>query len=270
MRVLPRRRRDAPLPAPDRPRRGAAPARRGLRQGEPALARARRRADVLAHRRARPRRRSSRASPGRGGRRTACRSRARSSAFLDALATFGVDYTNGDEGVADTFPASDPTAEQAPGAEPEPCTRAPVAVAAPPSTARRARRGRRRGVRARARLRRDRGDHVLHEHVQPAGDGRRRAAREERRRARPDAQAVGQDEPRARLEGRDRVLRARRPDRVPRRARLQHRRLRLHDLHRELGPAAGGDLRRRSPRATSSSAPSSRATATSRRGSIPR
>ena len=56
------------------------------------------------------------------------------------------------------------------------------------------------------------------------------------------AQAVGEVEPRARLEGRDRVLRARRADAVPRRARLQHRRLRLHDLHRELGPAAGADL----------------------------
>jgi aconitate hydratase len=42
--------------------------------------------------------------------------------FLDALSTFGVDYTNGshDRAVADTFPASDPTTEQAPGGEPEP------------------------------------------------------------------------------------------------------------------------------------------------------
>src|SRR5438128_4697949 len=43
-------------------------------------------------------------------------------AFLEALDTFGVDYTNGsaDKAVADTFPASDPTAEQQPGADPEP------------------------------------------------------------------------------------------------------------------------------------------------------
>src|SRR6266480_2919367 len=43
-------------------------------------------------------------------------------AFLAALDTFGVDYTNGspDKAVADTFPASDPTAEQQPGADPEP------------------------------------------------------------------------------------------------------------------------------------------------------
>ena len=46
------------------------------------------------------------------------------------------------------------------------------------------------------------------------------------------------------LEGRDRVPRARGPRRVPRRARLQPRRLRLHDLHRQQRPAADGDLRR--------------------------
>src|SRR4051812_26611737 len=43
-------------------------------------------------------------------------------AFIAALDTFGVDYTNGsaDRAVADTFPASDPTTEQQPGAAPEP------------------------------------------------------------------------------------------------------------------------------------------------------
>jgi aconitate hydratase len=57
-------------------------------------------------------------------------------AFLDSLGTFGVEnaLTNGshDKAVADTFPASDPTTEQAPGgsAEPEPDAR-PVAVAGP-------------------------------------------------------------------------------------------------------------------------------------------
>ena len=65
-----------------------------------------------------------------------------------------------------------------------------------------------RTVRARPRQRRDRGDHVLHEHVEPAGDDRRRPAREEGGRARPRAQAVGEVVPRARLEGRHRVLRA--------------------------------------------------------------
>ncbi len=38
-------------------------------------------------------------------------------AFVETLGTFGVDYGNGDEAVADTFPASDPTTEQQPGGE---------------------------------------------------------------------------------------------------------------------------------------------------------
>jgi len=43
-------------------------------------------------------------------------------AFIEALDTFGVEYTNGspDMALADTFPASDPTTEQQPGGEPEP------------------------------------------------------------------------------------------------------------------------------------------------------
>ena len=45
------------------------------------------------------------------------------------------------------------------------------------------------------------------------------------------------------IEGRHRVSRARGADRVPRRARLQPRRLRLHDVHRQQRPAARGDLR---------------------------
>ena len=75
------------------------------------------------------------------------------------------------------------------------------------------------------------------------------------RRARPDAQAVGQDLARARLAGRHRVPRPRRADRAARGARLQPRRLRLHDLHRQLGPAAGGGLARRSASATWRSSP---------------
>src|SRR6266850_4604485 len=56
-------------------------------------------------------------------------------AFLEALGSFDVGYSNGspDKAVADTFPASDPTTEQQPGGspEPEPDT-APVATAEPP------------------------------------------------------------------------------------------------------------------------------------------
>ncbi|HUP31625.1 MAG TPA: aconitate hydratase, partial [Gaiellaceae bacterium] len=60
-------------------------------------------------------------------------------AFLDTLGTFGVEnrLTNGsqDAAVADTFPASDPTTEQAPGGSPEPEPNAvPVAVAGPGHT----------------------------------------------------------------------------------------------------------------------------------------
>ena len=167
--------------------------------------------------------------------------------FLDVLGTFGVDnaLTNGshDKAVADTFPASDPTTEQAPGGAARARARRDPGRRRRPRPDARARR--RHGLRARARQRRHRRDHLLHEHVEPAGDGRRRAAGEEGGRARAAQQAVGEDEPRARLEGRDRVLRPRRPDAVPRAARLPHRRLRLHDLHRQLRPAAGGDLGRR-------------------------
>ena len=60
-------------------------------------------------------------------------------AFLDSLGTFGVAnaLTNGshDKAVADTFPASDPTSEQAPGGSPEPePDSVPVAVVGPGRT----------------------------------------------------------------------------------------------------------------------------------------
>jgi aconitate hydratase len=57
-------------------------------------------------------------------------------AFLDSLGTFGIasPLTNGshDKAVADTFPASDPTSEQAPGGSPEPePDSVPIAVVGP-------------------------------------------------------------------------------------------------------------------------------------------
>ena len=79
---------------------------------------------------------------------------------------------------------------------------------------------------------------------QPRGHDRRRSRRAEGARPRPAAQALGQDLPRARLEGGDRVLPALGAPGRPRRARLQPRRLRLHDLHRELRAAPGRDLAR--------------------------
>ena len=60
----------------------------------------------------------------------------------------------------------------------------------------------------------------------------------------PDAQAVGQDQPRARLEGRDRVPREGGSPAVSRSARVQPGGLRLHDVHRQQRSAARGDLRR--------------------------
>jgi len=58
-------------------------------------------------------------------------------AFLDSLGTFDTALTNGshDQAVADTFPASDPTTEQAPGGSPEPePDSVPVAVVGPGRT----------------------------------------------------------------------------------------------------------------------------------------
>ena len=82
----------------------------------------------------------------------------------------------------------------------------------------------------------------LHQHLQPVGDAGRRAAGEEGRGARADAAAVGEDEPRAGLEGGHRLPGARRTDRAAGAARIQPRRVRLHHLHRQLGAAAGGGV----------------------------
>ena len=62
-------------------------------------------------------------------------------------------------------------------------------------------RGRWRARRDRPRFGRDRGDHVLHEHLEPDGDGRRRAAGQERGGARAHGGRDGQDIPRSRLQG---------------------------------------------------------------------
>ena len=128
-------------------------------------------------------------------------------AFRDALPSFGVDYGNAkDEAVAESFPASDPPAYVEPGHE-ELGAAGRRRSRSPRPSRRRARRARRPRVRARPRLRRDRRDHELHEHLEPAGDGRRRPAREEGGRARPRPEAVGEVEPRPRLARRHRLLR---------------------------------------------------------------
>ena len=69
------------------------------------------------------------------------------------------------------------------------------------------------------------------------------------------------------LQGRHGLLRAGRPHAVPGQARLQPGRLRLHHLHRQLRPAAGGGLAPRSTSTTWRSSRCSPATATSRAGS---
>ena len=101
-----------------------------------------------------------------------------------------------------------------------------------------------------ARLGGDRRHHQLHEHIQPLGHARRRSAREESRRGRPGDEAVGEDQPGARLAGRDRLPGSRRPDAVPGQARVLTRGLRVHDVHRELRAAARGGGERRWTRAT--------------------
>ena len=140
--------------------------------------------------------------------------------------------TGYDEAVDESFPSSDPPTNNGGGESPK------VGHSHP----QRGHRGGRARGGLRARLGRDRGDHELHQHLEPVGDDRRRAAREEGGRGRARAHAMGEDVARAGLEGRDRVPRARRPDRAAVEAGLRPGRLRLHDLHRELGPAARGRL----------------------------
>ena len=155
-------------------------------------------------------------------------------AFLDSLGTFGVKdpMKNGshDQAVADTFPASDPTTEQAPGGSPEPVADAtPVAVVGP---------GRKSVPVTGTDYALEHGRVVIAAITSCTNTsnpqvmvGAGLLAKKAIERGLTQ-QALGQDEPRTRVEGRDRVLRPRRPDGLPRAARLPHRRLRLHDLHR--------------------------------------
>ena len=94
-----------------------------------------------------------------------------------------------------------------------------------------------------------------------------RAAGQERGRAGPHDQAVGQDLPGARVQGGHGLLRAGRADALPGEAGLQPGRLRLHHLHRQQRAAAARDHRGRRPTATWPWPPSCPATATSRAAS---
>ena len=283
LRHLPGRRRDARLPAPDRPARRDGRARRGVRQGAGHVARPVGRAALLRAGRARPvdrravaGRSQAPAGPGAAGRRQG-----------------DVPHRAGRLRLAHPRRAG-PQARRPPGGhrgrERHGHRRGErrVVPGLRPGRARHLRRRRRTrrgaGVRRRRapvqpgagharrrrpgdhrpRPRRHRGHHVVHQHLQPVRHGRRRPARQERRREGPVEQAVGQDDPRAGLEGRHRLLREGRAHPVPRQARLPDRRLRLHDLHRQQRPAARRRCRPRWTRATWRSCRCCRATATSR------
>ena len=169
--------------------------------------------------------------------------------FLDALGTFGVDYANNTlrQGRRRHVPRQRPVDRAGPGGTDE-------------SRASRRRRSRRRSTRTTGvdvaldgeTFELDHGAVVIAAITSCTNTSNPQVMiaagllAKKRRRARPRAQAVGEVVARARLEGRDRVLRARRPDAVPRAARLPHGRLRLHDLHRQLRPAAGARSRPRS------------------------
>ena len=64
------------------------------------------------------------------------------------------------------------------------------------------------------------------------------------RRTRPASQALGQNQPRSRFEGRYRIPEEVRTGPASRFDRLQPCRLRLHDLHRQLGSSVRGDIQR--------------------------
>ena len=122
----------------------------------------------------------------------------------------------------------------------------------------------------RRRLRRDRRDHQLHEHLQPGADAGGRAGRQEGGRARPGDQAVGEDQPRARLARGQRLPRPRGADALPGQAAAS-------TWSASAAPPASATparCRRTSPgrsrSATCRSPPCSRAIATSRPGSIRR
>ncbi len=90
--------------------------------------------------------------------------------------------------------------------------------------------------------------HQLHQHVESFGDGGGGAARQESRREGPENQALGEVEPRARLQSGHRLSGRRRPHALPRKAPLQPGRLWLHHLHRKQRPPARARRRSRAKR----------------------
>ena len=85
----------------------------------------------------------------------------------------------------------------------------------------------------------DRGDHLLHEHLEPRRDARRRPSRAAGGGARAHYPRSRQDLARAGVEGGDRIPAGRGTARPPRGSRLPPGGLRVHDLHREQRTVAG-------------------------------
>ena len=102
--------------------------------------------------------------------------------------------------------------------------------------------GRRPQFRSRPWRRGDRGDHLLHQHLQSERADRRGPAGPQRRRQGPQGKALGEDLARAGQPGGRGISRQFRPADRSRQGRLQPGRLRLHHLHRQFRPAAGGDF----------------------------
>ena len=88
----------------------------------------------------------------------------------------------------------------------------------------------------------DRGDHLLHQHLQSERADRRRPAGAQRRRQGPERKALGQDLAGAGQPGGRGISCQFRTAARSRQGRLQPGRLRLHHLHRQFRPAAGRDF----------------------------
>ena len=151
------------------------------------------------------------------------------------------EHTKLDEAVEESFPASDPASSLAFADDDAVVPSAAVGVERPAEQASGGQvRGPRR-VHHRPRCGGDRGDHLVHQHVESGGDARRGATRQERRREGADIQAVGEDHDGARVAGGHRLLRQGWVVAVSGEAGLLPGRLRMHHVHRQLGPAARGD-----------------------------
>ena len=141
------------------------------------------------------------------------------------------EHTKLDEAVEESFPASDPAVLSFDDSDtPVPSAAVNSQRQAEQSGGRQVRGPRR--VRPRPRRGGDRGDHVVHQHVEPRGDDRRRPAGPQRRREGPDVQAVGEDHDGAGFSGGDRLLREGRAVAISGEAGLLSRRLWLHHVHR--------------------------------------